>query len=220
MRLHCITCFDEAAHDKRWFEFFESSARKFGLQITNAHTSKWGSYADKLIAYESAVRSFPDSDILLFSDAYDVIFAQPSETILSRFSGIATFAAESVSWPYQRTPDNPSTSQRWKFLNAGLWMAGAIDAKRILTASISIMAAAESIGKCDQSILIEVFRNSGDFLLDSNCELFQCLNDGSMDLLQFDGRSIINTETGTSPCAFHGNGGIHMRPIPAWLGLE
>jgi len=104
----------------------------------------WGGLYQKLEATLQFCQSLPPNDIVLFTDAFDVMFLKTSEEILSDYTAMDTdilFGAECGCWPHvtrdggkeclERYPASPTP---YRYLNSGTWMARARAIVRVLTA--------------------------------------------------------------------------------------
>lgn len=222
MNIICITCIHDM--EARWCPQFMASMNKCRIPFLNADTEKWDGFYRKLVAYKRAVDMLHGFDCFVFADAYDVMFAKSSFEIVDVFNRLMAdivFSGEKICWPDPTKENLYPKGGTSRFLNAGLWMGRAFHVKKALSELVSHPKLKEV---CDQGLLVDFFLNqkSLNIKIDTESRLFQCCNAGEMDNLRntADGSRVINIETKTEPAAFHGNGGVHLRPIPAWLGLE
>jgi hypothetical protein len=154
-----------------------------------------------------ARRCDPDQ-IVLFVDAFDVLFATSTDDITRRYHQMAdrtgkpiVMSAETMCSPHrERAADYPPVDTPYRYLNSGTYVGRAGALRELLPSSIE-----HSIN--DQAWFTDAYL-SGDspIHLDVNAEIFQCLTGvDAADLTYVDGRWT-NRLTGTTPCIFHGNG--------------
>lgn len=153
--------------------------------------------------------------IILFTDAYDVIWANGLDEVIDRFtfhysSLRVLFGAEPFCWPKKELAiEYPLVEFGKKYLNSGLFMGYAPEIYRMLSLR-------EVEDKEDDQLyftmiyLDEQLRKELKMGLDSISRIFQNLNGVQEDVkLEFDdaGRpSVLNTPYNTHPALIHGNG--------------
>ena len=127
---HIITVGTDSS--KMWA--LEQSAIKFGATYLNigkgvvwqGGTMVGTGGGHKINLVREYLKSLPDSDTVLFIDAYDVMFVDTIQTIFERFEGFdcdILFAAERQCWPDATiSPQFPMTPTPYKYLNSGVYM--------------------------------------------------------------------------------------------------
>jgi GR25 family glycosyltransferase involved in LPS biosynthesis len=159
----------------------------------------------KLNLVKNFIKDLPDNDLVLFTDAYDVFYADDLETITNRFLGFNTkclFAAEADCWPDQQLASSfPRSETKYRYLNSGLFMAQVSELKRLLAEDIR--------DDEDDQLFIQKKFLSGeyDMKMDYESYIFQC-HDWKV---QKRGKQLYNPETGCFSCLYHGNGGADAK---------
>ncbi|VDM54380.1 unnamed protein product [Angiostrongylus costaricensis] len=162
----------------------------------------------------------PDDDVLiLFIDAYDVVFTAGLSTILGRFHDHfgdkrILFGAEPYCWPNESlAPDYPVVEFGKRFLNSGLFLGYA---KEVYT-MVTLRDVADNDDDQLYYTMIYLEKKLRDDLkigLDSIARIFQNLNGVVDDVeLQFDdeGNALAyNAAYNTHPAILHGNGPSKM----------
>jgi len=150
--------------------------------------------------------------IIMFTDAYDVLFNAGPELILEKFKAFdarVLFSAEGFCWPDKQLASKyPPVERGKKFLNSGMFMGYAPELYRIVNSS--------PIGVADDDQLFytkiylnDAMRKELSFKLDHRAEIFQNLNGAQSDIeLRFKGKEsyIQNTVYSTVPLVIHANG--------------
>ena len=105
----------------------------------------WKGLSQKLEAVYRLATSLPPHDVVLFTDAYDIMFADSEKSILNNFvkmNATIMFSAECGCWPhimenrevcFTGYPRSPTKS---RYLNSGAWIGYAGDAAKMLHAII------------------------------------------------------------------------------------
>ncbi|XP_060516799.1 procollagen-lysine,2-oxoglutarate 5-dioxygenase isoform X2 [Cylas formicarius] len=159
-----------------------------------------------------------EEKIMLFTDAYDVIFLSDIDEIVRRFkasNGRVLFAAEAFCWPnVELAPKYPEVVQGKRFLNSGLYIGYVPEIYNILSRA-DIENTADDQLFFTEAYLDETFRTKNNIKLDHTSEIFQNVNGAANDLeIQFkenkDAKSeeyfLKNKEFNTQPLIVHGNG--------------
>jgi hypothetical protein len=172
-------------------------------------------YAKLQLLYWYLTSHCEDIDVALFIDGYDTIFAEGLDAILAKFRRIGSpvlFAAEANCWPGSRgiaEHDYPAAPTRYRFLNAGGWMA---ELPVMLALLRQLGAPLVVANRCDQAWWTRRYLAGGNGIqLDHSCEIFQCLFRSTQDL-RLSGRRPKNIVTGTLPSVIHANGCISLVP--------
>eukprot|EP01031_Cornospumella_fuschlensis_P037067 gene37067-44988_t len=102
-KLHTITYASHSGRDDRFCRAVDSATRaSYNLTILNWQVP-WEGLAQKLTAMDRYLQDLPEGDIVLFSDAFDVLYTMPSETLLRMFvlrGYRVLFAGECGCWPH------------------------------------------------------------------------------------------------------------------------
>jgi hypothetical protein len=148
------------------------------------------------------LQDVPDDDVVVFTDGYDVIYADNLETILERFEGFGSqvvFSAESVCWPHAEWADRfPESETPYRYLNSGTYVGKAAALKRIMEWE-PIADDADDQAYCQEVFFSGLY----DIALDYEQYIFQTHEPFVQQLNQ----QLWNPKTRCCPCIYHGNGG-------------
>lgn len=185
-----ILVFTVATEETDGFRRYLDSAKEFNINPTvlgfgetwkggEITTKPGGGWKVKLL--KEALQSHRDDKdkIIIFTDGYDVIFANDLDHILKKFDKIdakVLFSAEPYCWPDKTLAAKyPEVKDGNRYLNSGLYMGYVPEILEILEK--------EDIGDTDddqlfftRAYLDEEFRNKINMKLDHTNEIFQNLN--------------------------------------------
>lgn len=182
-----------------------------------------GDFYAKTYGFSRFIQDLPDEEIVVFSDAYDVLplnncnLASLEDAINKYFDlHKITFNAETNCYPdYSLASKYPNSESKWRYLNAGLYCGRAKYLKKLLDQVLPRI-----VGSDDQLQFSIAFIEMPHLVtLDYKCNVFQTLYDGhvggniNMDDFIFQGKQIVNKHFNTTPLLFHGNGKINMRNL-------
>ena len=144
----------------------------------------------------------PDNDIILFTDAYDVFYADDLDTIVERYLDFdckLLFSAEAVCWPNKDiASDFPESYTKYRYLNSGTFI-GRVDELKLIIDSGTV----DNDGD-DQLFYQKAFlSNKFNIKLDYEAYIF---NTHEVDVVK-NGSQLYNRHTETFGCIYHGNGG-------------
>ena len=116
-KVHAVTC----GTDRKKCTYVNTSARKYGIDIVNVGTNIEWEGTDmsalgggmKINLMKDYVEHLHDDDIVLFTDAYDVFYADDLETITERFLEFnkdIVFSGELYCYPNEATSNRVSKS--------------------------------------------------------------------------------------------------------------
>jgi len=147
------------------------------------------------------IKTLPDHDVVLFTDAYDVFYADNLQTITERFVGFKThalFSAERYCWPSEELSEEfPKSETPYRYLNSGTFIAEVGELKRIIVDEIDDDAD-------DQLYYQHQFLyGKHDIKLDYEGYIFQTHEPE----ISKANNQLYNPLTKTSGCIYHGNGG-------------
>lgn len=155
----------------------------------------------KINLLKEHLKNLPDNDVVLFTDAFDVFYADDLNTIVKRYLGFHTkvlFSAESECYPdasleYQY----PTSETPYRFLNSGTFIGRVGELKEILKDDIAH-------DDDDQLYYTKKFLSGRyDIKLDYEGYIFQT-TDNAIEKV---GTQMYNPRTQTFGCIYHGNGG-------------
>lgn len=84
-RIHAVTYASHGGRDDRFCRAVESAVRHDIDLVILGWGVKWTGLSQKLEAAHSYVKSLPGDDIILFTDAFDVLFTDETESIRKKF---------------------------------------------------------------------------------------------------------------------------------------
>jgi hypothetical protein len=226
--LHIAMYASHPGSDDRFCRSIESAlAHDVRLQLLGWKIP-WRGLSQKLEAVYHLSHTLPPNDIILFIDAYDVMFAGNETEILARFlrlNASIVFAAECGCWPhiaedpnicYQAYPASPTSA---RYLNSGTWIGYAKEASVMLKAVMQ-EAGTSFDNANDQKLMADLYiQHRSNIQLDFYSLIFQsmhatldcipaCCNPRpNLNLVQQQQQQYwFNHETHTQPLIFHFNG--------------
>jgi len=152
------------------------------------------------------LKTLPGNDVVLFTDAYDVLYNAGIAEITTRYLGFNTkvlFSAEADIWPdsslaeqFHNHPNNLKT--KYQYLNSGTFIGQVDELIRMLDDS-------EVSDDGDDQLFYQKLFLSGkyDVKLDYEGYLFQC----NEDSISYENSNFYNPITNCCPSIYHGNGG-------------
>lgn len=184
------------------------SAEKFGLRVEVLGMGlPYKKNGQKLLYVRDYLENIPDTDLVLFVDAYDVIFLADENIIKDKFYSFNSpfvISAETNCFPFPELASAyPESPTLFKYLNSGTYMGYAGYIKFLLN-EFPIEE-----NKSDQGQLTKLFlRNSHEITLDYYSELFLTLHGlkGNHIKLEKEPKLVHCLVTGSTPPIIHGNG--------------
>jgi len=226
-KLHAVTYASHGGRDDRFCRAVESAIRHGVELIILGWGIKWRGLSQKLEAAHAYASALPSNDVILFTDAFDVMFTNSPDIILKEFEsmdGDIIFAGECGCWPhvtidrgrpcFESYPQSPTP---YRYLNSGTWIGRAGRAAEMLAAVIK-EAGKDFANANDQKLVADMFMEKRYGLrLDYHARLFQSMHMTFDKPLPYcnpaedievvgDGR-FHNKRTHSSPSVFHFNGG-------------
>ena len=192
-----------------------TSARKHGIEVKNLGTNvEWkgtdmsgpggGMKANLLRDY---VNTLPDNDVVLFTDAYDVFYADNLETITERyldFNTKAVFSAELYCYPDNSIANEfPESNTPYRYLNSGTFIAQVGELKKMFASSTVADDGDDQLYY--QKLLLS---NEFDMTLDYEGYIFQTHEEATG--INSSGQ-LYNPRTNCCACIYHGNGGDNTK---------
>ena len=209
-KVHAVTC----GTDRKKCTYVNTSARKYGIDIVNVGTNIEWQGTDmsalgggmKINLMKDYVKDLHDDDIILFTDAYDVFYADDLATITERFLEFGkeiVFSGELFCYPHEQLASEfPDAHTRFKYINSGTYIGRVGELKKLYNH--------EKIEHWDDDQLyVHKCFLYGDFdiAIDYECYIFQTHFEGTIKL----GDQLNNPETRCCPCIYHGNGGENTK---------
>lgn len=160
----------------------------------------------KLNLIREYIKDKQDSDVIVFTDAYDVFYADDMDTIIRRYLSFNTrtlFAAERYCWPNESiAEDFPEAETPYRYLNSGVFISEVGQLKKILNEPIEDDAD-------DQLYLQKVFLSKKyDIKLDTEHYIFVT---HEPEVVKSSEDQLLNPITNTCGCIYHGNGGVEAK---------
>lgn len=205
-KIHSVSC----GTDRKKMSRLCSSARMHGIDVHNIGENVQWRGTDmtglgggmKINLMREYLEDMNDEDVVVFTDGYDVFYADNLETILERFEQFGhdvVFSAESICWPHKDWAVKfPPADTKYRYLNSGTYVGKVAALKKIM--SHDIIEDHED----DQAYCQEIYLGGFyDIVLDHECYIFQTHEPKISKL----GSQLWNQETRCCPCIYHGNGG-------------
>ena len=210
--VHAVTCGD----DRKRCVQVNTSSKLHGIDLLNIGMNVEWKGTDmvgpgggmKINLLRKFLENVHPKDIVLFTDAFDVFYADDLETIHERYKQMdakVVFSAESTCWPDASLADQfPETPTPYKYLNSGTFIGEAYTLLNII--NTSDIADDDD----DQLFMQKVFLNKDfDIKLDYEAYIFQTHEPKTEKL----GIQLNNPITLTCPCIYHGNGGEEAKVV-------
>jgi hypothetical protein len=153
-----------------------------------------------------------EQQIVLFTDAYDVLVVGHMELLLDRFHSAnldIVFSAESDFWPPEgRNPlvreEFEKSASKWRYLNSGLFMGRVWALRMMLDECLS------KDYRDDQAMIQDFYYGHLDdptvkVGIDREPNMFVSLNNSQWDF-NFSGHSVFKNGTRSALCVIHANG--------------
>jgi len=209
-KIHAVTCGD----DRKRCNQLNTSARYHGIDITNIGMNVVWKGTDmsgpgggmKVNLLKEYIKNLDPNDVILFTDAFDVFYADNINTIYERYVDLSAeviFSAESICWPSQDLADSfPVSPTKYRYLNSGTFI-GKVAALTKILEEANIKDSDD-----DQLFYQQVFiKGEHDIKLDYEGYIFQTHDPAVIRL----GDQINNPETQVCSCIYHGNGGAEEK---------
>lgn len=202
-----VGCYPKSDPYSEMYRLFVS-AEKHGLDIIHLGQNwEWQGNRTKIHIMYEYVKELPDEDIVIFTDAADVMYCAGEGEILEKFKSmdaLVVCATERNCYPAHYRSRYRKEGSSFRYLNAGGYIGYAGALKHMLT---GIIAGMDSRGSSDQRFFAKYyFSNENIITLDRDCSIFVCLfyvNFSDLDVAT--GRVFVK-ETKTTPAIIHGNG--------------
>ena len=235
-RLHTVTYASHGGRDDRFCRAIESAIRHDYRLVILGWRVPWTGLSQKLQAAYEYATSLPPGDLLLFTDAFDVLFTGGPTEIVRQFllhNSSLLFSAECGCWPHimERKGracfyDYPAAPTPYRYLNSGSWIGTALAAATMLSEVIRL-AGNDFRNANDQKLVADMFISRRfNISLDYHNSIFQSMHmtrdpplplcDPSEDMQLTSDGTWLNRRTRGRPALLHFNGGGK----PLHLGME
>ena len=230
-KLFAVTYASHGGRDDRFCRSVESAIRNNINLIILGWGIKWRGLSQKLEAAHDFTSNLNNNDIILFTDAYDVLFTDEPHIIKQKyleFNSSIVFSAECGCWPhimdgricFDKYPMSPTP---YRYLNSGAWIGRAKQAQNMLN-YVMIQAGANFANANDQKLMGDIYiEGKYDIKLDFYSKIFQSMHmtldkplpycDPTKHIKLNKHNNFINTLTNTKPAIYHFNGGgkrVHL----------
>ena len=175
------------------------------LDTTDLGHSNGAKFGMKLKNPKNYVKDLNPEDIVLFSDAWDVVVVSTKDKLMEKyktFNKDIVFSAENVCWPDgSREPEYADTmNEPFPFLNSGGYVGKAGVIKELLNNYND-----DEVD--DQRFWTDMYlKNRDKIVLDTKADIFLSMHDVKTEDFQFDNGIFTYKETNTNPILVHGNG--------------
>lgn len=234
MKLQVVTVANWIPENHPYYKFreFKASLAKFGVEpVVLGLGQEWMGLMTKPYRVREWLRSGGcTADRLIYTDAFDVVFQKSPEEINAWCHAVhgdaLVFNTEKACWPLAELAENfPDTGSPWRYLNGGL-MCGPTERVRAVMEDMDIDAIGfdrPGVNPNDQVPYLQMYvAGRHGMVVDPTCTMAQCLSASTLDEFDFSGSLIRNRITGSTPGAFHCNGGskeVFQSALFAHLGL-
>lgn len=186
-------------------QFLKASAELHGVPLQNlSKTNEWNGLQDKVKAIKTALSVLPETDIVCFLDAYDVIINADIETILETFKQANTdlFVGAEINLSpgniYHLKEVYPESPTEFRYLNSGCYI-GYVHAVKALWETVK--------DENDQADANEYYiQNQSKIKLDTATNLVLNMESVPWDTIQICEGVIQYIPLQTDPCFVHFNG--------------
>ena len=209
--IHAVTC----GTDRKKCSKLNTSATFHNVDIENIGTNIIWKGTDmtamgggmKINLMKKWLKDKHPEDVVVFTDAYDVFYADNLDTILERFLDFKSdivFSGELYCYPDASLADKfPKAPTDFRFINSGTYI-GRVCALQKLFNDHTIADDDD-----DQLYVHKCFLSKKyDISIDYECYIFQTNYDNTRKL----GEQLHNPDTKCCPCIYHGNGGPSAMP--------
>jgi hypothetical protein len=210
---------------QEWYYLYHQLFKSVGnveILVLGQGEGEYTGLSDKpRILYNAIKNGLIKEEIIVFVDAWDVVFASSVESVVNRFKDFNTeiiFGAEKNCFPscFKREYDRLGSSSSYKYLNSGVIIgytgAMMITLEAMDAPNLPVDYYDGRTGRNyhfnDQANYMDMFlRKPVNMKLDYGCAIAQNMQDVEEGDLDFSGDRIRNTETNTYPMIIHFNGG-------------
>jgi predicted O-methyltransferase YrrM len=199
-----------ASHKTRGLEQLLDSCKRFNVPIKILGLGlPFRGLSDKLLYVKKFLKDLPDDDVIMFVDAYDVLFMKTKEEILKQFLSMKVpfvIAVEAYCFPLKSRVNDfpPSPTPFFKFINSGTYIGYVKSLKEIFNEMKDIKPSDDDQAR----FMLHYFDNREKYTFDYYCKLFMPLPRVSIHHLEIDQKNftVKCNLTNTFPCIIHGNG--------------
>lgn len=186
------------------------SLQKFGHDFDIIVTD-WRGFGTKLIEVYEYFRQNEDVQELIFVDAYDVIFLGNSKEIEEKIKDKTKMlmSVEKACYPKSELASKyPETKSEWKYINSGTYYAPREVFMNMVENNFPDYSDDDQL-----YMTLEFLKNPNSFVLDYDCEVFQCYSFIAEDDYEYRDDRVFNKKTNSIPSIIHGNGRTDLSKV-------
>jgi hypothetical protein len=205
--MHFHVCTVATRQNKGLDQLLESCKRHAISIDVLGFGKKFRGFSEKLLLMQDYLKTLPDDDIVLFVDAYDVLFLADQKTILDTFLKMHkpfVISGDKGCFPFRELGDQfPESPTSFRYLNAGGYI-GYVGHIRKLIHDLAPFQAEDD----DQGLMLKHFlKHPEAYSIDHACKLFLTTATLTEKDILIDKKhgSVTCVETHTKPCIVHGN---------------
>lgn len=213
------------------FDKFRLSLKRLGVEpIVLGMHEPWQGLMTKAFKYREYLRAGNISGRIILCDAWDIVFADHPGNIWKlweeAYGDAVVFNGEKACWPRSDLAETfPEQGFPWRYLNCGFICGPAFSILAMFEAmnleGIGVdrrLPNGQKIEPNDQGEFQKLFGSQPvKMVVDAKCLLCQTLSACALDEFDLSGERIRNKVTGTTPGAFHFNGGSKNDLMPVFL---
>ena len=179
------------------------SAEKFKWNIEIICT-EWRGFGTKLIEVYNFFYKNPNVKEVIFVDAYDVLVLSNPEEVIEKIKDRTKMlvSTEKACYPdASLSSQYPEVDSEWKYINSGTYYAPRDLFMDLIDKNPPLYS------DDDQLWMTKAFlRNRDKFVLDYDCEVFQCHSFVAEDDYEYKDKRVFNLKTKSKPSIIHFNG--------------
>ena len=205
-KLHICTV---ATEERKTLTQLMTSCKKNGAALTILGMgTPFRGFCEKFVCMQEHIENLPDTDVVLFVDAYDTLILAPPDVILETFLEMRVpfvISVERNCWPDARLKEKygPSPTS-FRYINSGTYIGYVHHLKKIFH-GLSPIDPKDN----DQTLMtVDYLQHPETYTPDSFCQIFFPSCDVKSWEVAVDrkNRTLLNLETNTKALVLHGNG--------------
>lgn len=200
-----------ASHlDVKGLEDLIESLQKFKHDF-DIIVTEWRGFGTKIIEVYQYFKQNPDVQELIFVDAYDVLFLSDAKEIEEKIKDKTKMlmSVEKACYPKSELAVKyPETKSEWKYINSGTYYAPREVFMKIVENNYPQFSDDDQL-----YMTLEFLKNPNDFVLDYDCEVFQCYSFIAEDDYEYKDNRVYNKKTNSIPSIIHGNGRTDLSKV-------
>lgn len=173
--------------------------------------TEWRGFGTKIIEVYQYFKQNPDVQEVIFVDAYDVLFLSDAKEIEEKIKDKRKMlmSVEKACYPKSELAVKyPETKSEWKYINSGTYYAPREVFMKIVENNYPQFSDDDQL-----YMTLEFLKNPNDFVLDYDCEVFQCYSFIAEDDYEYKDNRVYNKKTNSIPSIIHGNGRTDLSKV-------